>query len=122
METLETLRERKKTLLNQIRTLKDMRQGSIVEQYFEAKNKDGSVIRQGPYLLYSFKTKGKTISRRLSSLAMAERYKEEIGEYRRFEELCAELVETSHKICDLQENEKLEDVREKKLRKPLSRR
>ena len=120
MNSLEDLKERKKELLDKIRTLKDMRQGSIVEQYFENKGKDGSVVRQGPYLLYSYKVKGKTISRRLSGVSMAERYQEEINEYRRFEELCSELVETSHKICDLKEKES-DDSREKKRRKPSSR-
>ena len=120
MDSLDTMKERKKELLDKIRGLKDMRQGSVVEQYFEAKSRDGSVMRQGPYLLYSYKAKGKTISRRLSGGAMAERYQEEIGEYRRFEELCAELVETSHKICDLK-GEESDDSREKKLRRRSSR-
>jgi len=113
MDSLDALREKKNKLLREIMALRDMRQGSIVEQYFEAKNKDGSVARQGPYLLYSYKAKGKTISRRMSGVSMAERYKEEINEYRRFEQLSAELVETSHKICDLKEEES-DDTREKK--------
>jgi len=119
MDSLDTLRERKKDLLDKIRTLKDMRQGSIVEQYFEKRNKDGSVVRQGPYLLYSYKIKGKTVSRRLSGVSMAERYQEEINEYRRFEQLCADLVETSHNICDHKE-EGGDDTREKKRLKPSS--
>lgn len=101
METLEALLEKKKDLMEKIVKLKDMRRGSVVEQFFEVKRKDGTVVRQGPYVLYSYKEKGKTISRRLPTAARAERYQAEINEYRRFEKLCSELVETSQQICDL---------------------
>ncbi len=105
MKTIESLREKKNTLLSRIVNLKDMRKGSLVEQYFEKKRKDNSVVRLGPYTLYTYKEKGQTISRRLSSHCVIECYKAEIGEFRKFENLCAELVQTSQEICDLKRQE-----------------
>jgi len=101
MKDIESLRKKKNTLLSQIVNLKDMRKGSLVEQSFEKKRKDGSVVRLGPYTLYTYKEKGQTISRRLSSHSVIQCYKIEIGEFRNFENLCAKLLQTSQEICDL---------------------
>jgi hypothetical protein len=82
-----------------------------MEQYFEKKRKDGSVVRLGPYTLYTYKEKGQTISRRLSSHSMIQCYKVEIGKFRKFENLCAELLQTSQEICDLKlQGERVEDT------------
>ena len=125
MDNLKTKEEEKKELTEQILNLKDMRRGSVTEQYYEVKHKDGTVIRQGPYFLYSYKEKGKTISRRLSGPGEAERFREEIEVFRRFEQLSARLVEVSHGLCDLKTRAgkapaKPED--KKKLRRRSSRR
>lgn len=101
MDNLERLQEKKKELLDQICKLKEMRQGSVVEQYFELRRRDGTISRQGPYFLYSYKQGGRTISRRVSSVAVAQRYKEQIEEFRKFEQLRSQLVEISQRISDL---------------------
>lgn len=100
METSTSLRARKRELLEQINGLGEMRKGSIVEQYMEAEKQDGTIVRRGPYLLYSYKDKGKTVSRRLPDLITATLYREQISAYRTFEGLCDELTRTSQKICD----------------------
>jgi len=101
MDELKRERERKKEIINQIRKIRDMRRGSVTGQYYEVKHKDGSIVQQGPYFLYSYKDKGKTISRRLSGPGEAQRYREEIEEFRRFEQLSSQLIDVSHRICDL---------------------
>ena len=63
MNELKSEQERRKEIMNQIKKIKDMRRGSVVEQYYEVKHKDGSLVRQGPYFLYSYKDKGKTPGR-----------------------------------------------------------
>jgi hypothetical protein len=122
MKTIESLKKKKNTLLSQIVNLKDMRKGSLVEQYFEKKRKDGSVVRLGPYTLYTYKEKGQTISRRLSSHSMIRSYRVEIGEFRKFENLCTELLQTSQEICDLKlQEEGAEDMESlQKKQKPKS--
>jgi hypothetical protein len=66
MDRLGDLISRKRELLIEIGRLGAFRRGSIVEQYLETRRKDGSVVRNGPYLLYSFKDKEqKTVARRI---------------------------------------------------------
>jgi hypothetical protein len=125
MDELKKMQERKRELLDQIAQIKDMRRGSVTEQYYEVDNKQGETVRQGPYLLYSYKSEGKTISRRLSGDKEAARYREEIEEFRRFEQISAQLVEASHEICDLKaqmDRCSIKGEPEKKLRKRSSRR
>lgn len=123
MDELKKLQNHKKELLDQICKLKDMRQGSVVEQYFEVRRKDGTMSRQGPYFLYSYKKDGKTISRRLPMVSAAEKYREQIGEFRKFEQLCSQLVVTSQKLSDIRIEEGFGDNEvKKKLRKPSSKR
>ena len=124
MDELKAEREKKNQLLEAIGKLRDMRRGSVVEQYYEAKRRDGAIVRQGPYFLYSYKEAGQTVSRRLSGPGEAERYREEIAEFRRFEELSGRLIETSHRLCDLKSQAAAaagEDAPEKKLRRRSGR-
>ncbi len=100
MTELKRLLKRKAEILGEITNLKEMRRGSVVEQFYESRNKDGSVVRRGPYYLYSYKEKGKTISRRLSGPASVKRLKREIEEFRKFEKLSSELISVNHKICE----------------------
>lgn len=120
MAKLEIEEEKRRRIIGDIGRIKDMRRGSVVEQYFEVKRKDGTTVKQGPYFLYTFKEKGKTKSRRLSGPGQAQRYREEIEEFRSFERLSSQLIETSHQICDLKaeaEAEAEERSPKKKLRK-----
>jgi hypothetical protein len=124
MEELKRERERKRELLNQIAHLGEMRRGSVVEQYYEVRRGDGMVVKHGPYYLYSYKEKGKTISRRLKSAEEAERYRAEIEEFRQFEKLSSELLSVSQRICDLEAESDLGGsvLREKKFFRRLRKR
>jgi hypothetical protein len=118
METINSLRARKRELLEQINGLGEMRKGSIVEQYMEAEKQDGTIVRRGPYILYSYKEKGKTVSRRLPDLITATLYRDQISEYRTFEGLCDELTRTSQKICDRLEPPETDETRSRKKKRP----
>ncbi len=122
MGTMSELRETKRQILQGIVELTDMRKGSVVEQYVEAKRKDGRLVRRGPYFLYSYKDKGKTISRRLLNPLAAEICREEIREFRKFEQLCEELADVSQRICDRKQAEdQSESDGPKKKRRSTSR-
>jgi heme oxygenase len=122
MEGLAALQDRKRQLIEQIRRLGDFRRGSIVEQYIQTKRKDGSVVRNGPYILYSFKDKEqKTVARRIHRGEEENRYRRQIEAFRTYEALSAELVDICHRICDAnQAMESSDEERrvEKKQRKP----
>jgi hypothetical protein len=98
---LTQVRKRRKELLAQMAAIEQMRRGSLCPQVFEAVRKDGTKVRRGPYILYTSKVKGKTVSRRISNPEQAERYGDQIAAFRRFEALAGELVRIGEKISDL---------------------
>lgn len=122
MDKLEGLRQRKKELLKQICKLKDMRKGSVTEQYYELEQEDGTKRRQGPYFLYSYKEQGQSKSARIPP-SVAHRYQDQIGQFRDFERLCSELVKVSHEIGDITISDEYDDVdeRQKKQRRRLKK-
>jgi hypothetical protein len=96
------LRERRKVILNELAELEEMRRGSVVEQYQERTlPSTGEKVIRGPYPLYSFKEKGRTISRRLKSEEEVVKYRYQIQNFRRFEELTRELLLIGEQFCDL---------------------
>ena len=101
MDRLDLLQKTKAELLHRIASLDDMRRGSVVPQFYSGKLKDGTKVKRGPYLLYSYKDAGRTVSRRLPDAETAQQYEDQIEQLRQFSRLCAELVEVSHEICDL---------------------
>jgi len=101
MSRIEELRARRKEIVETLASLEQIRRGSVTEQYVEGVRKDGSVVRRGPYPLYSFKEKGKTISRRLRSDEEVRACREQIGRFRRFRKLVEELVRIGEQISDL---------------------
>ena len=101
MKKIEKLTKRKLETLKKIAALGAMRKGSLTEQFLETKRKDGSVTKRGPYLLYTFKEKGKTKSKRIKEGQEAQVYRDQIATFRRYQELSTELVRLSGRIADL---------------------
>jgi hypothetical protein len=99
MDHSDTLERKRQEILEEMTTITRMRRGTVNEQYFEVRQKDGSAVRHGPYFLYSRTEKGKSFSKRISA-EEADRYREETEQCRRFKELsnrcvivCEELAE-----------------------------
>jgi hypothetical protein len=119
INSLRQVRQRRKELLTELAAIEQMRRGSLVAQVFEATREDGTTVRRGPYTLYTFKEKGKTVSRRISDPEQALRYREQIQAFRRFETLSNELVRIGEKISDLVLSDEAE---RKKKTKPTRKR
>jgi len=100
-EPLARVRKRRKELLEELAGIEQMRRGSLCPQVFEATRKDGSKVYRGPYVVYTYKEKGKTVSRRVTHPDHLPRYQEQIEAFRRFEVLAGELVRVGEKISDL---------------------
>ena len=105
MEALQKLRTKRREIIKQIASVGEMRRGNVTEQYVEARHKDGSQVRRGPYPVYSFKEKGKTVSRRLRSPEDVEAYRKQIQAFRRFQVLMGALVSVSEQLADLSAGE-----------------
>lgn len=100
-ESLRQVRKRRKELIGELAAIEQMRRGSLCPQVFEATRKDGTKVRRGPYVLYTRKEKGKTVSRRITDPEQVRYYREQIDAFRRFETLAGELVRLGEKISDL---------------------
>lgn len=101
MTQMERLRIRRNEILKEISALEQIRRGSVVEQVVKTVKADGSIVRRGPYALYSYKEKKKTVSRRVSNPELVKVYREQINAFRRFQELNTELTSIGEKISDM---------------------
>lgn len=95
------LLKRRQQLLLQIQDLKQIRRGSVSEQFVEATLKNGCRVRRGPYHLYTFKDKQQTVSRRLCNSSEVKICREQIAAFRQFQELTAELLLIGEQLSDL---------------------
>jgi hypothetical protein len=106
MDRGDTLEAERQGIIEQMAAITRMRRGTVNEQCFEVRQKDGSAVRHGPYFLYSRTVKGKSFSQRIG-VEEAERYKAETENCRRFKELshrcvmvCEELAEADEKRAE----------------------
>jgi hypothetical protein len=97
----DQIRARRQQVMQQLEALEQMRRGSVVEQYREVHRPGGRRSRQGPYPLYTYKEKGRTISRRLKGEHEVQQYRNQIENFRRFEHLMRELIQLGEQLCDL---------------------
>jgi hypothetical protein len=103
MNQTDTLETRRQEILEEMAAITRMRRGTINEQYFEVRQRDGSVIRRGPYFLYSRTEKGKSFSLRISTEEV-ERYREETANCRRFKELSNRCVMVCEELAEVEGN------------------
>ena len=100
MRKRQLLRKQQESILEEIAKMGPMRKGSVSEYFPTSIRKDGSRKSRGPYLVYTCKKKGKTRGKHLGSRAKAETYREQIAQFRRFEELVAEFAEVGERLAD----------------------
>lgn len=100
MDPTSKLIQHKNQLLAQLAALGPMRKGSLSEQFVQTTLKDGTSSRRGPYMVYTFKEHGQTISRRLGDREQIACYRQQIATFRRFQELTAELAQLGQQLAD----------------------
>lgn len=115
MDPIARFTKRQTEIVREIAALPPMRRGTLSEQFLETVRKDGSRTKRGPYTVYTFKHKGKTVSRRIRTKAQAEAYRQQIQAFRQFQQLSAELVAVSQELAD--ETASAAGVEKKRLRK-----
>jgi hypothetical protein len=87
-------------LLHRMGSLTRMRRGTVNVQSFTKRRKDGSVITQGPYYLYSRTEKRRSYSQRIPEDAV-ERYRTETENCRRFKELAQQYILVCERLTAL---------------------
>lgn len=102
MESIRALEEEREQILQEMRQIRAMRKGSVSEQWIKVPHKQGAPVLRGPYNLYTYKEKGKTIGRRLN-VQEARRVSEEVEAYHRFQTLCARYTEVTQRLGDAEQ-------------------
>lgn len=119
MNPIQQLEERRDAILEQMRSIRSMRRGTINEQLLKVrhKGKDKPVSR-GPYYVLSRRQKGKTVSQRLTSREELKQAQKDVDAYKRFVSLCRQFEELTERLGQI-ERESDELKQEKK--RPNSR-
>ncbi len=100
-QPIQQLQQRRIHLIEQLSSLHQFRRGSISEQFVESTTPKGTKRRRGPYHLYTYKEKGKTVSRRLNDPTAIAAYRQQIAAFRQFQQLSAELLHLGEQLSDL---------------------
>jgi uncharacterized protein DUF6788 len=103
-QPLPRLESRRGELLLAFTQLNDMRPGSIVGAVWRCRKSNCHCAQDsdpghGPKLRLTYKTRGKTVTEALPSPAAVRKAEQEIAEFRKYQQLCQELVEVSEQIC-----------------------
>ncbi len=121
MNDLKMIEARRDNLLEQIRSIRSMKSGSITEQYLKVPQKGKAPARRGPYYVYCKSQKGITISKRLKSANEVEQAKEDVAAHKRFVALCKDFEELTEKLGELERRQQDGTPEKKRRRSPSNR-
>lgn len=124
MEKIEKLQQKRESLEKEIIKIGHMRRGSVSEQFVPVKHKGKKApVLRGPYYVYTAKQKGKSIGKHLKVGPELEKYRREVNNYHRFQQLISELVSVNEKICEMSplpyknDASQKDEIKKKSLRK-----
>ena len=95
------LEHQRESLLQQLSGLRELRRGSLTEQFLVVKHADGSLVKHGPYPLLTRKQGTKTVSLRLTDPQLVPLYRQQIQAMRQFETIVDQLVRVGEQLSDL---------------------
>ena len=95
------LEQQRQGLLRQLADLRELRRGSLTEQFLTVKHADGSQVKRGPYPLLTRKEANKTVSVRLTDPSLVPLYRQQIQAMRQFEGVVDQLVRLGEQFGDL---------------------
>ncbi len=99
--TYYNLEQQRHGLLRQLAELRELRRGSLTEQFLTVKHADGSSVQRGPYPLLTRKEASKTVSVRLTDPVLVPLYRHQIQALRQFEAVVEQLVRLGEQLGDL---------------------
>jgi hypothetical protein len=126
-DPLPQLEAQRNDLFRQLASLGDFRRGSITPTSGKCGKPNCHCARRGdsghgPNLRLTRRIDGRTRTETFKSTAALRKAQQEVGEFHRFQKLCAEIVEVSEKICALRPVEDALTPEEKKRPRRSSKR
>jgi len=119
METVKEIEEKREAILEEMRSIRSMKRGTINEQYLKVRQKgrEEPVLR-GPYYVFSRREGQKTVSRRLTAPHQLKQAQADVAAHKKFVKLAQEFEALTERLGEL-ERELGDESREKK--QPKSR-
>jgi len=122
MDTVQELESKRNLVLEQMRSIRSMRRGTINEQHYKMRLKrTRGVILRGPYYVLSRREGKKTVSRRLRSGLEVEQTRKDVVEYKKFMELCHQFERLTARLGELERGEQEPGLEKKRRKSPLSK-
>jgi hypothetical protein len=120
--TIQELEARRNGILEEIRSIRSMRRGTINEQHFKTRLKGRKgIVLQGPYYVLSRREGKKTASQRLRAPEELEQARRDGAEYKKFMGLCQEFERLTARLGELERGEKDLAQEKKRLSLPSNR-
>lgn len=100
--SVQAIDERRRELVEQLLGMRSLVRGALSEQFLKVpqKNQEEPALR-GPYYVLSRSIMGRTRSSRVKRQE-AERVRQDVNNYKRFEAVCSELAELTERLGDLE--------------------
>ena len=106
MDTVQELEARRNAIIEQMRSIRSMRRGTINGQHFKTRLKGRKgVVLQGPYYVLSRREGEKTVSKRLRSPVELEQARKDVAEHKTFLGLCQEFERLTARLGELERAE-----------------
>ena len=122
MNTVQQLESRRNAVLEEMRSIRSMRRGTVNEQYFKTRLKGRQgIVHQGPYYVLSRREGEKTVSKRLRSVGELEQAQKDVAEYKRFLGLCQEFERLTARLGELERADEGLEQEKKRFRSPSSK-
>jgi len=121
MPNLHDLEVKRDAILDQMRSIRSMKRGSITEQHLKVRHRGvREAVSRGPYYVFSRREGDHTASQRLRSAVELEQARKDIEEHKRFVALCREFELLTEQLGEIErQSPALEE--EKKQRRWKSR-
>ena len=94
------LESRRDAILEEMRSIRSMRRGTINEQYLKVPRKGKEPSLRGPYYVLSRREGEKTVSWRLSGVEL-EKARADVAAHKRFTLLCKEFEQLTTKMGEM---------------------
>lgn len=117
MKPMTELENQREAILQQMRSIRSMKRGTINEQYLKVPQKGSKPALRGPYYVLSRREGNKTVSERLSTPAQFEQARSDIAAHRIFTELCKEFEILTERMGALQRKAEDSEWKKKRLKR-----
>lgn len=122
MNPIPEIESRRNAILEEIRSIRSMKRGTINEQYFLGSLKGKKrKVKRGPYYVLSRREGGKTVSQRLLSPQELQGAQQDVASYQRFVRLCQEFEQLTEKLGEWERQASELTEEKKRHRSPSNR-